>query len=82
MICPLVADRQTDRQRRTGWSELPDRHSGGQTDTRVAQSEFLKILRFRVVAEKVHSAQPKSFTRRAQNTSSQKIRRSIFWSVD
>ena len=39
---------------------------------RVAQSEFLKILRFRVVAEKVHSAQPKRFTRRARNTASLK----------
>ena len=37
---------------------------------RVAQSEFRKILRFRVVAEKVHSAQPKRFTRRARNPAS------------
>ena len=39
---------------------------------RVAQSEFRKILRFRVVVEKVHSAQPKRFTRRARNTASLK----------
>ena len=32
---------------------------------RLAQSEFRKILRFRVVTEKVHSTQPKRFTRRA-----------------
>ena len=31
-----------------------------------------KILRFRVVAEKVHSAQPKRFTRRARHTASLK----------
>ena len=37
---------------------------------RVAQSEFRKILRFWVVAEKVHSAQPKRFTRRARNPAS------------
>ena len=37
---------------------------------RVAQSEFRKILRFRVVAEKVHSTQPQRFTRRARNTAS------------
>ena len=30
---------------------------------RVAQSEFRKILRFREVAKKVHSPQPKRFTR-------------------
>ena len=41
-------------------------------DCRVAQSEFRKILRFRVVAENVHSAQPKRFTRRARNTASLK----------
>ena len=34
---------------------------------RVAQSEFRKIRRFRV-GEKVHSAQPKRFTRRARDT--------------
>ena len=39
---------------------------------RVAQSEIRKILRFRVVAEKVHSAQPKRFTRPARNTASLK----------
>ena len=31
-----------------------------------------KILRFRVVAEKVHSAQPKRFTRRERDTASLK----------
>ena len=31
-----------------------------------------KILRFRVVAEKVHTAQPKRFTRRARGTASLK----------
>ena len=39
---------------------------------RVAQSEFRKILRFWVVAEKVHSVQPKRLTRRARNTASLK----------
>ena len=39
---------------------------------RVAQSEFRKLLRFRVVAEKVHLAQPNRFTRRARNIASLK----------
>ena len=39
---------------------------------RVAQSEFRKILRFRVVAEKVYSAQRKKFNRRARNTANLK----------
>ena len=41
---------------------------------RVAQSEFRKFLRFRVVAEKVHLAQPMRSTRRARNTASLKSR--------
>ena len=40
--------------------------------TRVVKWEIRKILRFRVVAEKVHSAQPKRFARRARNTASLK----------
>ena len=41
--------------------------------TRVAQSEFRKILRFRVVAENVYSAQPKRFTRRAAKYRESKV---------
>ena len=68
----LTRGRGVTEQQRLLWLLLMQACSAV-NHTRVAQSEFRKIPRFRVVAENVYSAQPKRFTRCAAKYRESKV---------